>query len=81
MRSFRIIHYLSLLGYLGGLIHGLYAGTDAALPAMKIVYYVTGLSVLFFTIYWLVLLGIRNMERRRAASLPASPSSRQTTIR
>ena len=71
MRSFRVIHYLSLLGYLGGLIHGIYAGTDTALPAMRIVYYVTGLGVLFFTIYWLVLLGIRRLERRKQAAATA----------
>jgi predicted ferric reductase len=71
MRSFRVIHYLSLAGFLGGLLHGFFSGTDTALPAMKIVYYATGLSVLFFTIYWLVLLAFRRVEKRRQATLTA----------
>jgi predicted ferric reductase len=72
MRSFRLIHYLSLLGYIGTTLHGWYAGTDTALPSMKILYDVSGLVVLFLTIYWLMLLVLRRMEARRKASLPAS---------
>ncbi len=33
MRTFRIIHVLSLIGYLGATCHGIYAGTDSPLPA------------------------------------------------
>jgi predicted ferric reductase len=69
MRSFRVIHYLSLLAYLGALLHGYFSGTDTALPAMKIVYGITGLVVLFFTVYWLVLLAFRKWEARRRVAL------------
>ena len=61
-RTFRIIHYVSLLGYIGVTLHGYYAGTDTALPSMQILYKVTGLVVLFLTVYWLVLLGMRRTE-------------------
>ncbi len=71
MRSFRVIHYLSLLGFLGGLLHGFFSGTDTALPSMRFVYYATGLSVLFFTIYWLILLAFRKMEKRKQPVLMA----------
>ena len=82
MRSFRVIHYLSLLGYLGGMLHGIYSGTDTALPAMKILYEATGLAVLFFTIYWLVLLGIRKWERRGETALsPGASTNRNAVIR
>ncbi len=70
MRNFRVIHYLSLLGYLGVTIHGLYAGTDAALPAMQLVYYVTGLSVVFFTAYWLIIMFYRKFENMQKAVTP-----------
>jgi sulfoxide reductase heme-binding subunit YedZ len=66
-RSFRVIHYLSLLGYIGVTLHGYYAGTDTALATMQILYKVSGLAVLFLTVYWLVLLGVRKMEARRQA--------------
>ena len=72
-RNFRIIHYLSLAGYIGATLHGYYSGTDTALPAMQILYKISGLAVLFFTVYWLVLLAMRKAEnRRKAAELAAS---------
>ncbi len=67
-RAFRAIHVLSLVGYVGVTLHGYFSGTDTALPSMKILYDGTGLAVLFLTVYWLVLLGLRNAERRRQAA-------------
>ena len=67
-RAFRTIHYLSLISYVGVTLHGYYSGTDTALPSMKILYDVSGLAVLFLTVYWLVLLGFRNAEKRRQAA-------------
>ena len=72
MRSFRVIHYLSLLGYLGAMLHGIYSGTDTPLPSMQILYQVSGLAVLFLTIYWLALVSLRKLETRRQATLLAA---------
>ena len=69
--TFRAIHVLSLLGYIGVTLHGYYAGTDTALPSMQILYKLSGLAVLFLTVYWLVLLGLRSLEKRRQAALQA----------
>ena len=71
-RAFRTIHVVSLLGYIGVTLHGYFAGTDTALPSMKILYDVSGLAVLFLTVYWLVLLGLRNSEKRRQAAVLAA---------
>jgi predicted ferric reductase len=54
-QAFRSIHLLSLVGYLGATMHGLFAGTDSALPIAKVLYAVTFLVVIFFTVYWLVI--------------------------
>lgn len=54
-KAFRSIHLLSLAGYLGTTLHGLFAGTDSALPVTKVLYVGTFLIVLFMTVYWLVL--------------------------
>jgi predicted ferric reductase len=70
-RAFRLIHVLSLLGYIGVTLHGYYAGTDTALPTMKILYEVSGLAVLFLTVYWLALLGLRKLEAHRQVELAA----------
>ncbi len=55
MSTFRAIHVLSLLGYLGITLHGMYAGTDSPLLSMQLLYQGTGLVVVFLTVYWLVL--------------------------
>lgn len=66
MRAFRAIHVLSLLAYAGATFHGLYAGTDSPLLAMQLLYEVTGLVVIFLTVYWLVILYQNRLERQRA---------------
>jgi len=55
VKTFRSIHLLSLLGYLGVTLHGLYAGTDSPLISMQLLYKGTALVVIFLTIYWLAL--------------------------
>lgn len=44
MSAFRSIHELSLIGYLGATLHGLFAGTEGALPGMQIIYLGGGLG-------------------------------------
>jgi predicted ferric reductase len=71
MQAFRAVHILSLLGYLGATLHGIYAGTDSVLPAMKLVYQGTGLTVLFLTVFWLVLAALRKRAAPRAVPAPS----------
>lgn len=65
MRAFRAIHLLSLVAYLGATLHGLDAGTDSPLVAMQLLYEVTGLVVIFLTVYWLVILFQKRLEKRQ----------------
>jgi cytochrome b561 len=46
----RTIHLLAVPAFAMALLHGLLAGSDSARPGMVIVYWVTGLSVLFLVI-------------------------------
>jgi predicted ferric reductase len=62
-QAFRRIHTLSLVGYLGATLHGLFAGTDSALAVAKLLYGGTFLVILFLTIYWLVTLGLNKHEK------------------
>lgn len=64
MKSFRSIHILSLLGYLGVTLHGLYAGTDAPLVAMQLLYKGTALVVIFLTVYWLWMRYVQYLESK-----------------
>jgi predicted ferric reductase len=54
VKSFRLIHYLSLAAYFGAALHGLFAGTDSPLPAAQILYAGTFLFIIFLAVYWLV---------------------------
>ncbi len=65
LRAFRLIHLLSLVAFLGAALHGLFSGTDAPLPALRLMYSFTFLSVVFMTTYWLV---NRTLEKRRLAA-------------
>jgi methionine sulfoxide reductase heme-binding subunit len=64
MKAFRSIHVLSLLGYLGVTLHGLYAGTDSPLASMQLLYKGTALIVIFLTVYWLWLKYVQYLEAK-----------------
>ena len=82
MRLFRIIHILSLLGYVGATFHGIYAGTDSALPSMMLLYEGTALVVLFLTVFWLALLALKKREARQLAMAAARlPRNRHASAR
>lgn len=64
MKAFRSLHVLSLLGYLGVTLHGLYAGTDSPLASMQLLYKGTALVVIFLTVYWLWLKYVQYLEAK-----------------
>jgi sulfoxide reductase heme-binding subunit YedZ len=81
-RAFRSIHMLSLFGYLGATLHGLFAGTDSALAVTKLLYGGTFLVVVFLTAYWLVLKALAKPAQQRALAVPstlARPDVRKRT--
>ena len=53
-KTFRVIHLLSYLAFMGAALHGLFAGTDEPLPVVQVMYFVTTLSVVFLTVYRIV---------------------------
>jgi predicted ferric reductase len=69
-RAFRVIHYLSFAGFLGVLVHSWFSGTDTGLVATRIMYLVTGLSVIFMTVYWLM---IQRMNKTKSAAPKPTP--------
>jgi predicted ferric reductase len=64
---FRAIHTVSLLAFVGAAVHGLLAGTDSPLGAVKLMYAGTFLSVVFLTTYWLVLV---DQKKKTAQARP-----------
>ncbi len=82
-QAFRSIHILSLLGYLGATLHGLFAGTDSALPVTTAIYAGTFLVVVFLTVYWLVMKRLSKPADKKApvavTSKAAYPPVRRET--
>lgn len=74
-KTFRSIHILSLLGYLGVTLHGLYAGTDSPLVTMQLLYKGTALVVIFLTVYWLWMKYVQYLESKPQPK----PASRRLT--
>ncbi len=62
-RAWRVLHGLSFVAFLFALVHGLASGTDSASPWVVGLYWATGGSVLFLTIYRLLVAGV---ARRRS---------------
>jgi predicted ferric reductase len=50
-KAWRLIHYLSFIGYWLVLIHAVWLGSDTAAPAVAAGYLVSGALVIFLTIY------------------------------
>ena len=50
-KLWRAFHYTAYLAFTLALVHGLMAGTDSTLPAVRWMYILTGASLLFATIY------------------------------
>lgn len=55
MKAFRYIHYASLFGYIAAVGHSLFSGTDSSLPIAQFMYAGTFLTVVFLTVYWLMM--------------------------
>lgn len=66
MKTFRVIHYLSVAAYVGALFHSIYDGTDTVLTWVQWMYGGTTLVTMFFLVYWLALLWLRRSEQTPA---------------
>jgi predicted ferric reductase len=66
--AWRVIHTLSFLVFFGALLHGMQSGTDSAAPAIQLMYWMTGGSVLFFTMYRVLTLRTSKPNEARASA-------------
>jgi len=78
VKAFRTIHLLSLLGYLAGLVHSFFSGTDSSLPAAQILYAGTFLVVVFLFVHWLVM---RMTNRRPLPAKKAIPAPAHAPVK
>jgi predicted ferric reductase len=62
-RTWRFLHYVSFLAYLGAMVHGLASGTDSGLGWVQGFYWLTGGSFLFVFIYRVINSIVGKMEK------------------
>jgi predicted ferric reductase len=65
-RAWRLIHYLTFLGFVGVTLHGITSGSDTSAPWVIWAYLVPTAAVVFFLAYRVVV----SVAQRRAASVP-----------
>lgn len=73
--AFRYIHILSLVSYIGSTLHGLFAGTDSALPIAMFLYVGTFLIFVFLTVYWLFMR--TPIKSEKPVEVPARSKAKQ----
>jgi predicted ferric reductase len=66
-KKFKAIHTLSLVSFLGVVLHSFFSGTDSSLGIVQIVYLGTFLVVVFLTAYWLIIGRLNQREKEAAA--------------
>ncbi len=72
-KLWRAFHYMAYVAFTLALVHGLMAGTDSTLPAVRWMYILTGASLLFATIY-----RILAMTKPARTATPAARTARLT---
>ncbi len=75
-KTFRAIHLLSFLAYIGATVHGIFSGTDSPLWTTEAMYAGTALVIVFLTAHWLVMLALNKLDR--PATAPAMVDRRTT---
>jgi predicted ferric reductase len=75
-RAWRLLHYLTFLVYVGGAVHGIWAGTDGDLLGVRYFYLGSGITLVFFVLYRL--LAVRSQKKPQAKRVIAE-GERQTS--
>jgi predicted ferric reductase len=73
-KSWRLIHYLAFFAYLGGAIHGAWAGSDTDVIGARVFYILTGMSLVFLVCYRIVALKSQRPAVARKQEMPAALS-------
>ena len=75
-RTWRLLHYLTFLAYLGGTIHAIWAGTDSGILGVRYAFFATGIALVFFVLYRI--LAVRSQKKPVGRPLPHE-TGRQVT--
>ncbi len=71
-RNWRLIHYASYLSFLLALVHGVASGTDSSTPWMMTAYWFSAGSLVFLTMYRILVSAVFQPRRPAPAAAPAN---------
>ena len=66
-RTWRMLHYLTFLAYMGGIIHAVWAGTDSDLLGVRYFYLASAITLLFFVFYRI--LAVRSQKKPAVSAI------------
>jgi len=66
-RTWRLIHFLSFLTFALALAHGIFAGTDTTVEAVRVFYWGTGVALVFLTVYRILVAKFAPKKQARVA--------------
>ncbi len=75
-KAWRLVHYLSFLMYIMGLVHGIYSGTDAGAGWAQKFYWLSAGSLLFLLVYRILASIADKLFPAKKASPPVRPAQR-----
>ncbi len=75
-KRFKAIHTLSIVGYLGVVLHAFFAGSDSSLPAVQLIYLGSFLVIVFLTAYWII--NGRQIKKEKEAKALAAASAQRS---
>lgn len=75
-KTWRLLHYLSFLMYVAGLLHGIFSGTDAGTGWVQNFYWLTGGSLLFLLVYRM----LASLAERLFPAKKAAPAARPASV-
>lgn len=67
-RTWRLVHFLSFVVFALALAHGVWSGSDSQTDAARVLYWSSGASVLFLTIYRILVSIVRRADSPRSTA-------------
>jgi predicted ferric reductase len=69
-RTWRMLHFVSFVAFLGAMLHGISSGTDSSEGWMQMIYWFSGGSVLFLIIYRILMATVGKVQTPVKANAP-----------
>ncbi len=74
-KAWRLVHLISYLSFFAVMVHGIFSGTDTGAGWAQYLYWLSGASLLFLTVYRIVAVRLAPPVQAKKAARPPAPTS------